>query len=129
MEFYPVNYPSNHELEKVAIVELGESRRGMFVLGNGSNPHNKDCIVRLFSASNQIHGEGATEWVLENTVSLSGSSNFSMLGVANGKLLLQGAREHNSEEEYGCILLDFKTGLVQRFQGIIQDGFSPRVAQ
>jgi hypothetical protein len=45
MEFYPVNHSSNHKLEQFAIVELGESRRGMFMLGNGSNSRNEDCIV------------------------------------------------------------------------------------
>ena len=129
MEFYPVNHPSNHKLEQFAIVELGESRRGMFMIGNGSNPHHEDCIVQLFSASNQINGEGATEWVLENTVLLSRSSSFSMLGVADGKLLLQGAREHNSEEVYGCISLDFKTRQIQRVRGIIHNGRCPMVAQ
>jgi hypothetical protein len=99
------------------------------MLGNGSNSRNEDCIVWLFSASNQINGEGATEWVLENTVLLSRSSSFSMLGVADGKLLLQGAREHNSEEVYGCISLDFKTRQVQRVWGIIHNGRCPMVAQ
>lgn len=125
MEFYPVNHPSRYRLEEFAVVELGESRRGMFMLGNG----NKECIVRLFSASNQIHGEGASEWVLENTVSLYCTCSFNMLGVADGKLLLQGASEHNSEEVSVCISLDFKTREIQRVRGIIHNGFCPMVAQ
>jgi hypothetical protein len=127
MEFYPVTHPSSHRLGEFAVVELGESRLGMFMLGD--NTCDEYRIVRLFSASNQIHGKGASEWVLENTVSLYRSCSFNMLGVADGKLLLQGAREHNSEEGSVCISLDFKTRQVQRVRGIIHSGFCPMVVQ
>jgi hypothetical protein len=127
MEFYPVTHPSSHRLGEFAVVELGESRLGMFMLGD--NTCDEYRIVRLFSASNQIHGKGASEWVLENTVSLYRSCSFNMLGVVDGKLLLQGAREHNSEEGSVCISLDFKTRQVQRVRGIIHSGFCPMVVQ
>lgn len=107
------------------VAELGESRSGMFMLDN------ENCILKLFSASNQIHGERASGWVLENTVSLLclNSVNFNMLGVADGKLLLQGTQEYNSELKPGCISLDFKTRRFQRVRGMIHNGICPKVTQ
>ncbi|EER97355.2 hypothetical protein BDA96_02G350900 [Sorghum bicolor] len=127
MEFCPVNHPFSHRLGEFAVVELGESRRGMFMLGD--NTSNEGRIVQLFSASNQIHGEGASQWVLENTVRLYCSRSFKMLGVADGKLLLQGASEHKSEEKSLCISLDFKTRQVQGVRGIIHSGHCPMVVR
>ncbi|KAG2646038.1 hypothetical protein PVAP13_2KG483005 [Panicum virgatum] len=88
MEFYRVTHPSGYMLEEFAMMELGESRRGMFMFS--SRNFTASSVLQLFSSNRSNHGEGANEWVLENTVRLSLTYKFNMLGVADGKLLLQG---------------------------------------
>ena len=117
MEFYRVAHPARYMPEEFAMVELGESRRGMFMLFGGN--YNENSVLQLFSSNRSNHGEGASEWVLENTVRLSLTYKFNMLGVADGKLLLQGT------PEFGCMSLDFKTSQLQRVRGMIYPGYWP----
>jgi len=117
MEFYRVAHPARYMPEEFAMVELGESRRGMFMLFGGN--YNENSVLQLFSSNRPNHGEGASEWVLENRVSLSPTNKFDMLGVADGKLLLQGT------PEFGCMSLDFKTSQLQRVRGMIYPGYWP----
>ncbi|PAN14398.1 hypothetical protein PAHAL_2G406600 [Panicum hallii] len=99
MEFYRVRHPSGYMLEECAMVELEESRHGLF----------------NFISNRPNHGEGASEWVLENRVLLSPKYKLNMLGVADGKLLLH-------KTWFGCISLDFKTSQLQWVRGMIQTG-------
>jgi hypothetical protein len=106
MEFYRANPPPTHELEKFAIVELGESRLGMVVL---SSSNIVGGALLLFSANRETHGTCASEWVLKNEVLLSRSYEYRMLGVADGKLLLVVTQNGRSAPEVRCVSLDFKT--------------------
>ncbi|RLM53059.1 hypothetical protein C2845_PMPSC006799 [Panicum miliaceum] len=113
MEFYRVRHPSGYMLEECAMVELGENRLGMFNFMSTSRNYTESSVLQLFSSNRPNHGEGASEWVLENRVLLS--SKLNMLGVADGKLLLH-------ETWFGCISLDFKTSQLMWVRGMIQTG-------
>ncbi|CAO1941638.1 unnamed protein product [Urochloa humidicola] len=126
MEFYLVNHPSGHRLEEFAMVELGGNRLGMFMLPSN---HTEGCVLLLFSANRPNQGDGASEWLLENRVWLSPGYRFNMLGVADGKLLLQGIAAVNSAPEFGCISLDFKTAEPQRVRGMINGVSCPMLVQ
>jgi hypothetical protein len=122
MEFYRANPPPTHELEKFAIVELGESRLGMVVL---SSSNIVGGALLLFSANRETHGTCASEWVLKNEVLLSRSYEYRMLGVADGKLLLVVTQNGRSAPEVRCVSLDFKTLQRQEIQGMIHRDFRP----
>ncbi|CAO1941641.1 unnamed protein product [Urochloa humidicola] len=119
MEF-SVNPPSGDRLEEFAIVELQESRLGMF-----ASDYIEGSRLKLFSANRQNHGEEATEWVLQKKVSLASSYRYYMLGVVGGQLLLQ--RTPNVSDapppEFGCISLDFETLQIQWLRGMIKSGY------
>ncbi|KAJ1291390.1 hypothetical protein BS78_02G312200 [Paspalum vaginatum] len=129
MEFYPVNYPFFHRFQEFAIVELEEGRRGMFMFS--TNYNEGSSVLLLFSANNQINAGGVSEWMLEKHVSLSRGYSFKMLGVADGKLLMQGTRTGHSSSapEFGCMSLDFKSSQLQRVRGMIHPESCPMLAQ
>lgn len=52
-----------------AIVELGESRRGMFLVAQ----RNRSGLLQHFCANGQSHGEDASQWVLKYEVPLPSS--------------------------------------------------------
>jgi len=122
MEFYRANPLPNHKLEEFAIVELGESRLGMFML---ANKNIEGGVLRLFSANRKIHGGCSSEWVLDNEVPLSRSFKYAMLGVADGKLLLVVTQNVRSAPVVHCVSLDFKTLQRQEIQGMIHCDFRP----
>jgi hypothetical protein len=122
MEFYRANPLPNHKLEEFAIVELGESRLGMFML---ANKNIEGGVLRLFCANRKIHGGCSSEWVLENEVPLSRSFKYAMLGVADGKLLLVVTQNVRSAPVVHCVSLDFKTLQRQEIQGMIHCDFRP----
>ncbi|CAN6205714.1 unnamed protein product [Urochloa humidicola] len=98
----------------------------MFMLPSN---HTEGYVLWLFSSNRPNHGEGASQWVVENRVSLSPGYSFNMLGVADGKLVLQGMVAVNSALELGCISLDFKTSELQRVRGMIHNVFYPMLAR
>ena len=105
------------------MVELGESRRGMFMLFGGN--YSEKSVLQLFSSNRPNHGEGASEWVLENEILLSPSFKYAMLGVADGKLLLVVTQNVRSAPVVHCVSLDFKTLQRQEIQGMIHCDFRP----
>jgi hypothetical protein len=124
MGFFRANHPPAHQLERFAIVELGESRLGMFMLAGGSI---EGGVLQLFSANREPYGSCASEWVLENEVQLSRSYKYDMLGAADGKLILVVTQNVRTSPEVRCVSLDFKTLQRQEIQGMIHREFRPLV--
>lgn len=124
MKFFPAKNPPTHNLERFAIVELGEGRRGMFMLASNNI---EGCVPRLFNASRETHGGCASEWLLEKEIPLSPSYKYHMLGAADGKLLMVLTHNASSATEVHCCLLDFETLDRQAIQGVIHHDFSPLV--
>ncbi|CAN6219193.1 unnamed protein product [Urochloa humidicola] len=125
MKFFRANHPPTRELGKFAIVELGESRLGMFRLAG--NNMDGGGVLQVFSANRETHGSYASEWVLENEVPLSRSYKYDMLGLADGKLILVVTQNIRSAPEVQCFSLDFKTLQHEEIQGMIHHDFRPHV--
>ncbi|KAF8664448.1 hypothetical protein HU200_054620 [Digitaria exilis] len=120
MEFFPAENPPIHSLEQFAIVELGESRCGMFTLDTNNI---EGGVLRVFSANIEIHDVCPSEWVLENALHLPDSYKYDMLGVADGKLLMVVTQTARSSRDVRCVSLDFKTLQRQEIRGIIHRDF------
>jgi hypothetical protein len=121
MEFSRVSpLQAGYKLTEFAIVELEKSKLGMF----GS-----DCLeghqLKLFCANLKNHGEVASEWELKGEVSLDPLYKYYMLGVDDGKLLLQRTPNDKNATDFGCFSLDFKTLEFQRVQGLLNCGYRP----
>ncbi|CAN6205426.1 unnamed protein product [Urochloa humidicola] len=112
MEFSAISLPAGYSMLECVLVELGGSRIGMFAADQM-----EPSLLQLFSKNRQDLIEGSSEWVLENQVTLPESrTRYSMLGVADGKLLLLGGsdacssgRSKKSGRGFCLMLLDFKT--------------------
>ncbi|CAL5062234.1 unnamed protein product [Urochloa decumbens] len=125
MKFFRANHPPPRERGEFAIVELGESRLGMFRLA--SNNMDGGGVLRLFSANWETHGSCVSEWMYEKEAPLSRSYKYDMLGLADGKLILVATQNVRSAPEVHCISLDFKALQHEEIQGMIHHDFRPHV--
>ncbi|KAL6657828.1 hypothetical protein ACP70R_005608 [Stipagrostis hirtigluma subsp. patula] len=123
MEFSPVNVPSEYRVEEFAIVELGESRLGMF-----ASSSIEGSVLKLFSADSENHGEGPNNWELQKDILLPPSYRYYMLGGVDGQLLLQRTPNASHAPEFGCFSLDFKTFLLRSIRGMLKSGYRPHAA-
>ncbi|KAL6656746.1 hypothetical protein ACP70R_004526 [Stipagrostis hirtigluma subsp. patula] len=118
MEFSTVGGPPRSDInDEMAAVELGESKLGIFRFSNC------DSVLELYCAS---QGQGANnKWALQNIVSLP-TPYTRMLGVAEGKLILQTRRRLGLELEFRCVSLDFKTLQLQTVRETLRGGYCSR---
>ncbi|TVU38456.1 hypothetical protein EJB05_11827, partial [Eragrostis curvula] len=122
MEFSVTKSPFGSWDKEFAIVELKESKLGMFVTEVDS------FHLQLFCAKWQNNGEGTYEWEwkYQSTVPLPLSFKYDMLGVFAGKLYLQARRAAGSTtRELGCFSVDFKTSKRRKVRGVLGDEFRP----
>ncbi|KAJ1261816.1 hypothetical protein BS78_09G059500 [Paspalum vaginatum] len=84
MEFSLLEYPPSFSSQQSAIVEAGEGRLGMFSFNN--NQFGESFQLETFSTIRPYQAEGANEWKLPYQY------RYEVLGVANGRLLMQGER-------------------------------------
>jgi hypothetical protein len=70
MEFYHVNPLSRRLVGEFAMVELGDSRCGLFRITWNDQPRTR-ILLQLFCANRQNQGVGASKWLIENQVPLS----------------------------------------------------------
>jgi hypothetical protein len=110
-----------------AMVELGESRRGMFLVARGRG--NGGGLLQLFCANGQSYGEDASRWVLTKEVPLPWTDGHlpRIIGYADGTLLVQGGQEHvSSSGQFSCMSFDFKTLQSQKVQERLVGGNGDR---
>ncbi|CAN6199062.1 unnamed protein product [Urochloa humidicola] len=120
MDFSAISLPAGHRSWECVVVELGESRIGMF-----ADHQMQPYVLQLFSKNRQDLIEGAGEWVLQNRVTLPESRHsYRMLGAADGKLLLIGGSDAISSARGLCLmLLDFNTLQLDRVSVLNLGGF------
>ncbi|TVU38455.1 hypothetical protein EJB05_11826, partial [Eragrostis curvula] len=120
MEFSPVNFQAGYRVAEFAIVELEESKLGMF-----ASDYIEGSVLKLFRANMKNHGEGASKWELHGEVSPDPMYKYYMLGVDDGQLLLQRTPNAGIATEFGCFSLDFKTLRCRRIRGMLKSGYRP----
>ncbi|CAN6248822.1 unnamed protein product [Urochloa humidicola] len=133
MEFSTINplpVPAYKFIE-FAIVELGESKRAMFLLAERYGDvvlNDGHVVLQCYCANGQSHGEDASQWVLENEVPLRHPHLFNphMIGDADGTILLQGRKDDGCSEDFCCMSFDFKTLQLQMIRETLVGGVGER---
>ncbi|CAL5068087.1 unnamed protein product [Urochloa decumbens] len=127
----PTSVPACRFFTEFAVVELGESRRAMILLGQSG----RGTLLQCYCANGQSHAEDASQWVLEieNEVPLFGDADgtcmrtHNMIGDADGTLLLQERRENSIfSDDFCCISFDFKTLQLQKVRETLAGGMGDR---
>ncbi|KAJ1291360.1 hypothetical protein BS78_02G311000 [Paspalum vaginatum] len=96
MQFSLLRYPSKFSFQASIIVEAGEGRLGMFSF---NSRFGESCELDIFSTSRPNQGEGASEWKSMRGAVLPYQYRYQILGVANGRLLIQGDLEYVDEDD------------------------------
>lgn len=85
MEFSSVDLPPGHRTRRMAFVDAGEGRLGMFTLPDDES----ECPHVLSYAVLPNDGDGPNQWQSEATISVPLGCHYKAMGVAGGYLLLQ----------------------------------------